>query len=63
MRIMRRENAEIGLGYGLIYGASLQYSHMETERRRLADKLCKEKACKIQSCLQGEEGEGRVRML
>ncbi len=27
---------------------------MEEEFKRLAEKLCKKKACQIQSCLQGE---------
>ena len=27
---------------------------MEKELKRLAEKLCKDKACKIQYCLQGE---------
>ena len=32
---------------------------MEEEFRQLAEKLCKEKACRIQRCLQGEGRGGR----
>ena len=42
------ENIESILRTALVYG-----DFMEQEYKKLAEKLCKDKACRIQYCLQG----------
>lgn len=47
------------------FGPAHYEPHMEAERRRIAEKRCKNEACRIQSCLQGEWSDDRrlIRLL